>query len=236
MTTWTIAKRELGAYFKSPVAYVVLSSFLAITGFLFFFNNFFLAGDDSMAGYFGSMPFLLLFYCPAISMRLLAEERGSGTIEMLLTLPVRDIEVVLGKYLAAVGVLAAGLVMSLPFAITVGKLGSMDTGPVIASYLGTLLLGGTYLAVGLCASAMTKNQIVAFIVGLAVCLALFLLAMAYSTAGPVLGPILQYASPAYHFTKITRGVIELRNVVYYLSAIGVCLVVSTQVLESRKWR
>jgi ABC-2 type transport system permease protein len=235
MTTWTIAKRELGAYFKSPVAYVVLFAFVAITGFLFF-SNFFVVGNASMEGFFANMPFLLLFFCPAISMRLLAEERGSGTIEMLLTMPVRDWEVVVGKYVAAVGVLAVGLLLTLPFAFTVGKLGSLDSGPVLAGYVGTLLLGGTYLAVGLMASAMTKNQIVAFIVGVAICLLLFLLGMFYSSAGSVFGPILQYASPAYQFSKITRGVIELRNIVYYLTAIGVCLVVSTQLLESRKWR
>jgi ABC-2 type transport system permease protein len=235
MITWTIAKRELGAYFKSPVAYVVLSAFLAITGFLFF-SSFFVVGNASMEGYFANMPFLLLFFCPAIAMRLLAEERGSGTIEMLLTMPVRDWEVVVGKYLAALGVLAVGLLMTIPFAYTVGKLGPLDVGAVLAAYVGTLLLGGTYLAVGLMASAMTKNQIVAFIVGVAICLALFLLGMIFNAAGPVVGPILQYASPAYQFGKLTRGVIELRNIVYYLSAIGICLVVSVQVLESRKWR
>jgi ABC-2 type transport system permease protein len=235
MNTWTIAKRELGAYFKSLIAYVVLGAFLIITGYLFF-NNFFMVGNASMEGYFGNMPFLLLFFCPAIAMRLLAEERGSGTIEMLLTMPVRDLEVVAGKYLAALGVLFVGLVMTLPFAVTVAFIGSLDPGPVIGGYLGTLLLGGTYLAVGLFASALTKNQIVAFVVGLAICLALFLLGSFYSSMGPTLGPILQYASPAYHFSKITRGVVELRNIVYYLSVIGVCLVLSTQVLESRKWR
>ncbi len=236
MTTLTIAKRELGAYFKSPIAYIVLAIFLGISGALFFFGSFFVAGNASMEGYFGSMPIILLFVAPAIAMRLVAEERGTGTIELLLTMPVRDAEVVIGKYLAGLGVLAVGLLLSLPFAFTVGKLGPLDWGPVIGSYVGTLLLGGTYLAVSLLSSTMSKNQVVAFIVGWGVCLALWLIGMFYSAAGPVLGPILQYASPAYQFEKITRGVIELRNIVYYLSAIGICLVLSTQVLESRKWR
>ncbi len=234
-TTWTIAKRELGAYFKSPVGYIVLAAFLALSGFLFF-NNFFAVGSTTMESFFGNMPFLLLFFCPAIAMRLLAEERGQGTIEMLLTMPVRDSEVVLGKFLAAVGVLGVGLLLSLPFAFTVGSLGSLDNGPVIGGYVGTFLLGGTYLAVGLFASAMTKNQIVAFIVGVAICLGLFLLGMFYQAAGDTLGPILQYASPGYQFQKISRGVIELRNAVYYLSFIAVLLILSTRVLESRKWR
>jgi ABC-2 type transport system permease protein len=196
MTTAVIAKRELGAFFKSPVAYVVLALFLVVSGVMFFFGGFFVTGSASMEGYFGTMPILLLFICPAIAMRLIAEERGSGTIEMLLTFPVRDVEVVLGKYLAALGV----------------------------------------LAVGLLASSMTKNQVVAFIVGWAICMALFILGWFASSAGPTLGPILQYASPAWQFQKITRGVIELRNIVYYLSAIGVCLVLTVQILESRKWR
>jgi ABC-2 type transport system permease protein len=234
--TWIIAKRELGAYFKSPVAYVVLALFLIISGGLFFFGNFFVAGNASMDGFFGIMPLLLVFICPAIAMRLIAEERGSGSIEMLLTFPVRDSEVVFGKYLAALLVLAVGLLLTLPFAFTVSRLGPLDGGPVLGSYLGTLLLGGTYLAIGLVGSALTKNQVVAVIVGWAICMALWLMGFLANAAGPVVGPVLQYASPAYQFSKIARGVIELRNVVYYLSAIGVCLVISIQVLESRNWR
>jgi ABC-2 type transport system permease protein len=233
--SWTIARREFGSFFKSPVAYVVLSAFLALTGFLFF-KDFFLVGQASMEGFFGNMPFLFLFFGPAIAMRLLAEERGSGTIEMLLTMPVRDSEVVLGKYLASLMMLGVGILMTLPFAITVGKLGPLDSGPVWGGYIGAIFLGGTYLAVGLFASALTRNQIVAFIVGLVICLFLYLLGMFYSSAGATLGPILQYMSPQYHFMKIARGVVELRNIVYYLSIIGVLLILSIQVLESRKWR
>jgi ABC-2 type transport system permease protein len=235
MTTWTIAKREFGAFFKSPVAYVVIGAFAPIVGYLFF-STFFLNGNASMEAFFGNMPFILLFFCPAIAMRLLAEEKGGGTIEMLLTMPVRETEVVVGKYLAALGVLAVGLIVTLPFAVTVGKLGAMDLGPVVGGYVGTLLLGGTYLAVGLFTSALTKNQIIAFIVGIAICLGLYLMYIFYSAAGQTLGPILQYASPAYHFQKIARGVFELRNIVYYLSAIGLLLVLTVQSLEARKWK
>jgi ABC-2 type transport system permease protein len=235
-TTLVIARRELGAYFKSAVAYVVLALFLAISGALFFFGSFFVAGNASMEGFFGVMPILLVFICPAIAMRLIAEERGSGSIEMLLTMPVRDSEVIVGKYLAAVAVLVVGLIMTVPFVITVGSLGPLDTGPVLGSYVGTLLLGGTYLGVGMLASAMTRNQVVAVIVGWAICMALWLMGFFANAAGPVVGPILQYASPAYQFMKISRGVVELRNVVYYASAIGICLVVAVQILESRKWR
>ncbi len=233
--TFAIARREFGAYFKSPVAYIVLSVFVALTGFLFF-DRFFVFKTASMDSFFGSMPLLLLFFGPAMAMRLLAEERGSGTIEMLLTLPVRDWEVVLGKYLAGLGLLAIGVALTLPFAITVGKLGPLDHGPVIGGYLGTIFLGGTYLAIGLLASSMTRNQIVAFIVGLMICFALFVLDGFVGAAGKTVGPILEYMSPKFHFEGISRGVIELRNVVYYLSTIAVVLLLTVQVLESRKWR
>lgn len=229
----TIAKRELGAYFKSPIAYIVLSVFLALSGFLYF-DNLFLAGECSMAGFFANMPLLLLFFGPAIAMRLLAEERGAGSIEMLLTMPVTDWEVVLGKFAAAVGLLAVGLVLTLPFAITVSQLGPLDKGPVIGGYVGTLLLGSMYLAVGLLASAVTRDQIVAFIAGLAVCFALFL--VGHFATGVSWGHVLEYISPQFHFRGVQRGVIELRNIIYYVSAIGVVLVATVQVLESRKWR
>ncbi|MFH0901259.1 MAG: ABC transporter permease subunit [Pseudomonadota bacterium] len=229
----TIAKRELGTYFKSPIAYIVLCVFLALTGFLFL-ESLFINADCSMDGFFGNMPILLLFFGPAIAMRLFAEERGSGTIELLLTMPVKDWEVVLGKYLAALGLLAVGLILTVPYAITVGRLGPLDLGPVIGGYIGTILLGGTYLAIGLFASALSKNQIVAFIVGLAVCFVLFLIGQ---FAGAVSwGHVLQYASPQFHYSSIQRGVVELRNVVYYFSLIAAVLVFTSQVLESRKWR
>jgi ABC-2 type transport system permease protein len=170
-----------------------------------------------------------------MAMRLLAEERGTGTIEMLLTMPVRDAEVVLGKYLAALGLLVVGLVLSLPFAFTVSSLGPLDWGPVVGGYLGTLLLGGMYLGVGLFASALTKNQIVALLIGVFVCLILFFFDRLIMIGRP-LGPILQYVSPKFHFDEIARGVVPLRSVVYYLSAIAIALIATVQVLESRKWR
>ena len=235
-TIWTISKREFGAYFKSPIAYVVLSAFVLPAGFLFF-TNFFLVGNASMEGFFGNFTWILTFFAPAVAMRLLAEERATGTIEMLLTMPVRDWEVVTGKFLAGVGMLFVGLLLTLPYVYTVSKLGALDAGPVIGSYLGLLLSGSTYLAVGLLTSAMTKNQIIALILGFIICLGLFLLSNLFSIlAGPTLGPLLQYSSPAYHFQRMSRGVIELRSVVYYLTFIAVLLVLSVQVLESRKWR
>jgi ABC-2 type transport system permease protein len=229
----TIMRRELRAYFTSPIAYIVLAAFLGLSGYLFF-DGFFRVGNASMDGFFATMPWLLMFFAPGMAMRLLAEERGQGTIEMLLTFPVRDIEVVLGKYLAALALLAVGLLASLPFAFTVASLGNLDWGPVWGGYLGTLLLGGTYLGAGMFASALSKNQIVALLIGIVVCVLSFVLAMGGNLGG-TLGQIVQYASPAYHFNSITRGVIELRSLVFYFSAIGIALLATTQVLESRKW-
>ncbi|MBI4508715.1 MAG: ABC transporter permease subunit [Deltaproteobacteria bacterium] len=230
-----IAKREFSAYFKSPIAYIVVGLFLVFAGFLFF-DGFFLRGQATMDAFFGWMPVLFLFFGPGIAMRLLAEERGTGTIEMLLTMPVRDWEVVVGKYLAALGLLTIGIVLTLPFALTVAKLGPLDWGPVIGGYAGSILLGGTYLAIGLLASAFTKNQLVALIIGAVTCLAAFLLGNFVSVAGSTIGPIIEYASPQYHFEKIARGVIELRNVIYYTTTIAVLLLLSVQVLAARKWR
>lgn len=232
--TLTIAKREFSAYFKSPIAYIVLSVYVALSGLLFF-NGLFLQGEADLQGLFGTMPIIFLFFGPAIAMRLLAEERGTGTIELLLTMPVRDVEVVLGKFLSGLALLVIGILLTTPFAYTVAKLGPLDKGPVVGGYLGAVLLGGTYLSIGLLASATTKNQIVAFIVGLAICFGLFLVGQFVPAAGK-LGAVLQYATPQFHFTSISRGVIELRNVVYYASVIAALLTLTVLVLGARRWK
>ena len=233
--TWTIAKRELASYFQSPIAYIVLSVFMILTGF-FFFDRFFQVRIAKMDAFFSNLPLMFLFFGPALAMRLLAEERGTGTIELLLTMPVRDWEVVLGKYLAALGLLVVGLLGTVPFAITIGKLGNLDVGPVITGYLGAVLLGGLYLAAGLFASALTRNQVVAFVIGLLICFGLFVVEWFVDRAGSTGGRFLQYISPQFHFDVLVRGVVEPRGLLYFVSAIGVFLLYSVQVLEARKWR
>jgi ABC-2 type transport system permease protein len=232
--TAAIARRELGAFFKSPVAYIVLTVFVALTGALFF-KDLFDVQAASMSRFFDNLPLIFLFFGPAIAMRLVAEEKGSGSIELLLTMPVRDTQVVLGKYLAALGLLLVAIILTVPFAITVSRLGPLDWGATLGGYLGMFLLGATYIAAGLFASTMTRNQVVAFVVGLAICFIFFLMGQFAAAAGP-LAPVIQYLSPQVHFSKIARGVIELKNIVYYLSAIAILLLASVQVLESRKWR
>ncbi|RMH40501.1 MAG: ABC transporter [Deltaproteobacteria bacterium] len=232
-TAWIICRRELGAYFASPMAYIILAGFVAFTGFLFF-NSFFTVKQARLDGLFHALPLVYLFFAPAMAMRLIAEERDLGTIELLLTMPVRDREVVLGKYLAALIMLMVALAATLPFAYTVSRLGDLDLGPVIGGYLGALLLGGLYLAAGLLASSVTREQVIAFIVGLILCFAVYALTWVVD-AGTAGGGIVMYLSPAFHFGNLSRGYVELRSVVYFVSGIALFVLLAVQVLEARKW-
>jgi ABC-2 type transport system permease protein len=230
-----ISKREIRTYFNSPVAYIVVTVFMIITGYLFF-TQLFLEKQADMRSFFGVMPLLFMFLIPAITMRLLAEEKGSGTLELLITMPVRDIEVVVGKFLAAMALLCTALGLTLVFAFTVMKLGPIDKGPTLGGYLGLVLMGGAYVGIGLMASALTRNQIVAFIVSFAICFTLYLFGRLTQFVPESLQPIVSFLSIDGHFENFSRGVIDLRDVIYYLSVIGVCMLVATTSLESRKWK
>jgi len=231
---FAITRRELGAYFLSPIAYVVLAGFVALSGLLFF-NGFFIERQARMDGFFQNLPLVFLFFSPALAMRLLAEERGTGTIELLLTMPVRDRDVVLGKYAATLVVLVVALIATLPFAITVSQLGDLDMGPVLGGYLAAFLLGALYLSAGLFASSITGTQVVAFIAGLLLCFGIFALQWFVEPSGGA-GRALLYASPSFHFHNLSQGYLELRTVVYFVSAIALFVVLSIQALETRKWR
>jgi ABC-2 type transport system permease protein len=230
-----ISKREIRAYFNSPVAYIVVTVFTIITGYLFF-TQLFLEKQADMRPFFGVMPLLFMFLIPAITMRLLAEEKGSGTLELLITMPVRDWEVVVGKFLAALFLLCTSLALTLVFAITVKSLGPLDRGPTIGGYLGLILMGGAYIAIGVMASSLTRNQIVAFIVAFAISFALFLFGKLTQFVPESLQPLVAFLAIDGHFENIGRGVIDSRDVIYYLSVIAVCLLVATTSLESRKWK
>jgi ABC-2 type transport system permease protein len=230
-----ISRRELRTYFNSPVAYIVVTVFTIITGYLFF-TQLFMEQQAELRGFFGSMPLLFMFLAPAITMRLLADEKSSGTLELLITMPVRDWEVVVGKFLAAMGLLCAALGLTLVFAITVRALGPLDRGPAIGGYLGLLLMGGAYVAIGVMCSAFTRNSIVAFIVSFAISFALFLFGHVVQFAPQALQPLLNFLSISNHFENISRGVIDSRDVIYYASVIGVSLLFATLSLESRRWR
>jgi ABC-2 type transport system permease protein len=234
-TTTTVAKREIRAYFNSPVAYIVVMVFMLISGYLFF-NQLFLEKQAELRYYFTLTPLIFTFIIPAITMRLIAEEKGSGTLEMLITMPVRDSEVVLGKFLAGMAMLGAVVGMTLFYGLTVAVLGPIDRGPLITGYLGLLLMGGAYIAIGVMASSLTRNQIVAFILAFAISFALFIFGQIVQFAPDWLAPVLAYLSMGNHFESFSRGVVDSRDVLFYLSLMTVALVIATASLESRKWK
>jgi ABC-2 type transport system permease protein len=230
-----IAKREIRTYFDSPVAYIVVTFFVLLFGFLFF-QGLFLEKQADMRGIYSLAPLMFCFFAPAVTMRLLAEEKGSGTIELLITMPVRDWQVVLGKWLASLALLLATMGLLAVFAISVARLGPLDKGAAVAAYFGLFLMGASYLAVGVMASSFARNQVAAFIVSLAICFALFLFGKVLSFMPEKLRPLFAYLSTDTHFDNFSKGVVDSRDVIYYASLIVVSLFVATTSLESRKWR
>jgi len=238
---WTIAKRELVAYFTSPVAYIFLVIFLLLTGFFTFTaGSFFERGEASLAAFFGWHPWLFLVLVPAVGMRVWAEERRSGTIELLLTMPIAPWQAILAKFLASWAFLAAALVLTFPAVITVNLLGSPDNGIIAAGYLGSLLLAGAYLAVTCMTSAMTRNQVVALILSVVICLFLILAGF-----NPVTDLLTRWASPALvdtvaafsvvtHFDGFQRGVIDARDLLFFLSVIGFALFATGVVIRGHR--
>ena len=229
-----VARREFRTFFNSPVAYIVLCGFLLLAGWMFF-STLFLGGQASLRSFFALAPLLFVVFAPAVTMRLLAEERKSGTLELLLTMPVRDWEVVLGKFLAAVGMVAAGLAWTIPYAATVALLTApgapFDWGSVLAGYFGLVLLASTFLAIGLWASALTRNQIVGFIVGLLLCFAFYFVDKFAVLLPQSLSSVLEYLSVDYHFENVARGVLDTRDLLFYLSLTGAGLLLTTRALS-----
>ena len=239
--TILVARRELAAYFTTPLAYIFIVIFLVLAGALTFFLGSFLDRDQAdLRAFFGFHPWLYLFLIPALSMRLWAEERRLGTIELFLTLPISMTEAVVGKFLAAWLFTAIALVLTVPLWITVSYLGNPDHGVIIASYVGSFLMAGAYLAIGSMISATTKNQVIAFVVTTTVC---FVLTLAGS---PVVTDIFaDWAPPALvqtiaefgflsRFQAIQRGVIDLRDAVYFLSLIVIALYANAIVIDWKK--
>ncbi len=233
--TWAISKREIRTYFNSPVAYIVVTVFMLLAGYLFF-NTLFIEKQAEMRGYFGLAPMLFTFIIPAITMRLIAEEKGSGTLELLITMPIKDWQVVVGKFIAALTLVAVLLGLTLFYAFTLNSIGAIDKGPTYGGYLGLLLMAAAYVAIGVMASAFTKNQIVAFIVAFGISFALYLFGRIAQLVPESLQPIVTFLSIDGHFEAIGRGVIDSRDVIYYLSMVTVALVLATLSLASRKWK
>lgn len=235
-TVWTIAKKEFRDYFTAPIAYIYLITFLAVTTWLFL-RSFFLVGQGTLRGFFTLMPWIYLFFIPAIAMGKWSEEKKQGTIELLFTLPISKRDVLAGKFLAGLGLLTTALLCTFPLPLTLSFIAKLDWGPVIGGYLGLLFMGGAYLAIGLWISSLTRNQIVAFILGVAACFALFIIGEPLVTTGlPSLpASVLRYAGLGTHFESIGRGVIDSRDILYYFSVILLFLFFNLKVLEGRPW-
>ena len=211
-----VFKKEFATYFVSPIAYIVISIFLLVTGW-FFFTTFFLYNQANLRYFFGLLPLTFAFVVPAVTMRLFSEELNVGSYEILLTMPVTFSEVILGKFLAATAFVAAMLVPTLAYPITVSFLGDLDWGPVVGGYIGAILLGGAFAAVGLFASSLTRNQIIAFIIGTAICFTLTLIdKMLVILPSVFVGP-LQYLGADFHFENISKGIIDSRDIIYFVS-------------------
>lgn len=235
-TVLALAAKELRSAFASPIAYVYLVVFLVFTSW-FFFRGFFVLNLATMRGFFSLLPWTLVFLLPALTMRLFSEEQKLGTIEVLLTWPVREHDAVLGKFLGSLGLLGVSLAATLPLALTVFALGSPDPGPVIAGYVGLLLFGAAGIAVGLFASSLTENQIVAYIVGVFMVFALFVAGEDFVlVAAPgVLAPVLSAIGLGAHYWSIGRGVIDSRDVLYFAAVTFLFLYLTVRRLEGRRW-
>jgi ABC-2 type transport system permease protein len=232
--TLTIAKREFASYFNGPAAYIVICLFLVLLG-MFFWNPFFLFNRASVRSMFDLMSILLLPTAPAMTMGLLAEEKRTGTLEVLLTMPIKDTEVILGKFLGALGLLIVLLLLTVPYPLSVSTLGNLDWGPVVAGYLAVLLQGAAMLAIGVLASSWTENQLIAFFTAAAICFGLWVLTNFLPFVPAAMASALEWLSFNYHFDSMLRGVIDTRDIIYFLSMIGFSLALAFRSLESRRW-
>ena len=245
MSAWAninaIMKRELGGYFTSPIAYVFLVIFLLLTGFFTFtVGNFFERGEASLVSFFTWHPWLYLFLVPAVGMRLWSEERRLGTLELLLTMPITAWQAIVGKFLASWLFLGLALLLTFPVVLTVNWLGDPDNGVIFAGYVGSLLLAGAYLAISCMTSAMTRNQVISFILSVMICLFLILAGYTPVTdlltrfANPVVVQTIAAFSVMTHFESFQRGVIDTRDVVYFASVIGFALFTTGVIIRNQR--
>jgi len=230
----TIFKKELKTYFVTPIAYIVISIFLLIMGWLYF-STLFLNGQANMNQFFSLLPITFAFIIPAITMRLFSEELNIGSYKILVTLPVTFRDIILGKFMAAVAFISVMLSPTIIYALTVSFLGNLDWGPVIGGYLGAILLGATFSSIGIFASLLTRNQVIAFIIGMAICFSLTLLTdfILYFIPNAIVG-FLQYFSANFHFQNIAKGVINSRDILYFITISFIALYGSHMVMSNRK--
>jgi len=230
-----IFKRELRSIFDSPMAYVFLVVFTLLNGW-FFTTTFFLYGQSDLRTLFNIVPLVYLFFIPGITMGLISREKGLGTIEIISTLPIEDRDIVIGKYLSAVSLIGIALFSTLLHLITLMRFGnSIDYGAVFTGYLGLLLVGAVYASIGIFSSAVTDNQVISFIIGIAIIFIFWIFDKVLVFMPDMLAGIIQYISVEYHLSNISRGVIDTRNLIYFGSVIGFFLFMTTRLVESRRW-
>lgn len=239
--TWVICKRELYGYFATPIAYVFIIIFLFLSGiFTLYLGNFFDRGQADLITFFGFHPWLYLFLIPALTMRVWAEERKTGTIELLLTMPITMTQAVLGKFLATWIFTSVALALTFPMWITVNFLGNPDNGIIVASYLGSLLMAGAFIAIGCCISAVTKNQVIAFVVSVVISLGFVLsgfpLVLDFFTGWAHEAIIEAISSFSFltHFEAISKGVVDLRDIIFFASLIVFWLFANAVLIEIKK--
>ncbi|MEM8609338.1 MAG: ABC transporter permease [Myxococcota bacterium] len=230
----TIGGRQFRSYFNGPVAYIVICVVLLTLGF-FFWKTFFLFGRASAREMFRWLGLILVFALPALTMGLLAEEKRTGTIELLITLPVTEAQVIVGKFLGVLGLYAVLLALTIFYPISVSTLGDLDWGPVVGGYVGLLLQGAAILAIGLMASSWTSNQLIALFVALSITVFFWVIDKFLPLLPASMTGVLQWLSFDYHFQSMTRGVIDLRDVLYFASITIFALALAFRALESRRW-
>ncbi|MCF7919150.1 MAG: ABC transporter permease subunit [Candidatus Cloacimonetes bacterium] len=231
-----ISKKETNAYFDSPSAYIFLVVFLLFSGW-FFASPLFLANSADMRTLFNMIPILFLFFVPVITMGLLARERSSGTIELLATFPLTEVQIIMGKFWAALKLISIGLLFTLLHLLTIIILGTnIDYGAIFCGYIGLLMVGAVYASIGIFASSLSNNQIVAFIISFAIIFVLYMLQYSLFFIPAAFAGFFQYISIGYHYSNMARGVIDTRNLIYFLSLITIFLRLAIAVLEIRKWK
>jgi ABC-2 type transport system permease protein len=230
-----LSLKEFRSFFYSPILYIVALVFLGFNGWLFVLP-FFLKGQAELRDFFGALPVVFVIIIPMLTMRLLSEEVQSGSYELIATLPIKPVEIVLGKFLSSVYFICLLLVPTVLYAFSVEIVGDLAWGPVIGGYIGAILLGSAYAAIGLFTSSLTRNQIVAAIVGVIICLGFFLLDKTLILLPDALAGFLQYFSSDFHFQNIAKGIIDLRDLLYFASIIFVFLFATRLVMEDKTHR
>lgn len=230
-----ITKKEMKSYLNSPASYVVLFVFLLISGW-FFSSTLFLINQANLDTLFNIIPIIYIFFIPAITMNLISKEKDNGTIESLTTLPISDLEIILGKFLSSIGLLSIGLLFTFIHFLTIVLFGqNIDYGAIFSGYIGLFLIGAGYSAIGIFSSTLSNNQIIAFIIALLIVFFLFVLQFILFFLPASMAEFFQYLSTNYHFSNLSRGIIDSRNLIYFISIIVVFLKMATLIMESRKW-